>query len=159
VGVEVKIQMNDDRPKRDSMSIEEATVSTMWEITAIVELLEQKGLCTKQDLHAIIGKKYKCQEPFPEWTVASCGARMDRPARALSGNLMHHVLSHAYMRVPIMAPDTFYCPEVDLESGAKPGANREVNNANRCARREHDSPPIPLTSSRPERLLSPERVS
>ena len=26
----------------------------MWEIAAIVELLEQKGLCTKQDLHTII---------------------------------------------------------------------------------------------------------
>ena len=36
------------------MSIEEATISNMWEIAAIVELLEQKGLCTKQDLHTII---------------------------------------------------------------------------------------------------------
>ena len=26
----------------------------MWEIAAIVELLKQKGLCTKQDLHTII---------------------------------------------------------------------------------------------------------
>jgi len=26
----------------------------MWEIAAIVELLEQKGFCTKQDLHTII---------------------------------------------------------------------------------------------------------
>ena len=37
--------MNDDRPKRDSMSIEEATISNVWEIAAIVELLEQKGFC------------------------------------------------------------------------------------------------------------------
>jgi hypothetical protein len=36
--------MSTDRPTRDSMSIEEATVSNMWEIAAIVELLEQKGL-------------------------------------------------------------------------------------------------------------------
>jgi hypothetical protein len=28
----------------------------MWEIAAIVELLEQKGLCTKQDLHTIINE-------------------------------------------------------------------------------------------------------
>jgi hypothetical protein len=28
---------------------------------------------------------------------------MDRPARTLSGSLMHHVLSHAYGWVPIMA--------------------------------------------------------
>jgi hypothetical protein len=47
--------MSDDRPKRETMSIEEATISNMLEmIAAIVELLEQKGLCTKQDLHTII---------------------------------------------------------------------------------------------------------
>ena len=46
--------MTDQRPKRDSMSIEEATVSNMWEIAAIVEMLERKGLCTKQDLYDII---------------------------------------------------------------------------------------------------------
>jgi hypothetical protein len=46
--------MNDHRAKRDSMSIEEATVSNMWEIAAIVEVLERKGLCTKQDLFDII---------------------------------------------------------------------------------------------------------
>ncbi len=49
--------MSNDRPKCDTMSIEEATVSNMWEIAAIVELLEQKGLCTKQDLHAIIDEQ------------------------------------------------------------------------------------------------------
>ena len=32
--------MSNDRPKRDSMSIEEATVSNMWVIAAIVEVLE-----------------------------------------------------------------------------------------------------------------------
>jgi hypothetical protein len=37
---------NDDhRPTRDGMSIEEATISNMWEIAAIVEVLERKGLC------------------------------------------------------------------------------------------------------------------
>ena len=39
-----------DRPKREAMSLEEATISNMWEIAALVELLEQKGICTKQDL-------------------------------------------------------------------------------------------------------------
>jgi hypothetical protein len=43
--------MSDDRPKRDTMSLEEATISNMWEIASIVELLEEKGLCTKQDRH------------------------------------------------------------------------------------------------------------
>jgi translation initiation factor 2 beta subunit (eIF-2beta)/eIF-5 len=46
--------MSHDRPKRESMSVEEATVSNMWEIAAIVEVLERKGLCTKQDLYDII---------------------------------------------------------------------------------------------------------
>ena len=46
--------MSTDRPTRDSMSIEEAMVSNMWEIAAIVEVLERKGLCTKQDLYDII---------------------------------------------------------------------------------------------------------
>jgi len=35
--------MSNHAPKRESMSIEEATVSNMWEIAAIVELLERKG--------------------------------------------------------------------------------------------------------------------
>ena len=51
--------MSNDRPKRETMSIEEATISNMWEIAAIVELLEQKGLCTKQDLHTIINELRK----------------------------------------------------------------------------------------------------
>ena len=46
--------MNDQRPKRDSLSVEEATISNMWEIAALVEVLERKGLCTKQDLYDII---------------------------------------------------------------------------------------------------------
>ena len=46
--------MSTDRPTRDSMSVEEATISNMWEIAAIVELLEQKGLCAKQDIYDII---------------------------------------------------------------------------------------------------------
>ena len=39
---------------RDSMSLEETTVSNMWEMAAIVDVLERKGLCTKQDLYDII---------------------------------------------------------------------------------------------------------
>jgi hypothetical protein len=46
--------MSTDRPKRVTMSIEEATISNMWEIAALVEVLERKGLCTKQDLLDII---------------------------------------------------------------------------------------------------------
>lgn len=43
--------MSTDRPKRESLSLEEATVSNMWEMAAIVEVLERKGLCTKQGTH------------------------------------------------------------------------------------------------------------
>ena len=46
--------MSDDRPTCETLSLEEATVSNMWEIAAIVEVLERKGLCTKQDLYDII---------------------------------------------------------------------------------------------------------
>jgi hypothetical protein len=48
--------MSTGRPKRDTMTMEEATISNMWEIAAIVEVLERKGLCTKQDLYNIIAK-------------------------------------------------------------------------------------------------------
>ena len=46
--------MSDPRPTRDSMSIEEATICNMWEIASLVEVLERKGICTKQDRFDII---------------------------------------------------------------------------------------------------------
>ncbi len=42
--------MSTDRPTRDSMSLEEATISNMWEIAASIEVLERKGICTKQEV-------------------------------------------------------------------------------------------------------------
>ena len=39
--------MSDDRPKRETMSIEEATVSNMWEIAAIVEVMARMGILPK----------------------------------------------------------------------------------------------------------------
>jgi len=50
----------DDRPIRDTIAIEEVTVSNMWEIAAIVEVLERKDLCTKQDLYDII-TEFRCK--------------------------------------------------------------------------------------------------
>lgn len=41
------------------MSLEKVAISNMWEIAAMVELLEQKGLCTKQDLYDIIAELRK----------------------------------------------------------------------------------------------------
>jgi hypothetical protein len=60
--------MSTDRPTRDSMSIEEAMVSNMWEVAAIVEVLERKGLCTKQDLYDIITefRRKNPRAPIPE---------------------------------------------------------------------------------------------
>ena len=40
--MEAERQMSDDRPKPDAMSLEEATISNMWEIAAIVDMLERK---------------------------------------------------------------------------------------------------------------------
>ena len=44
------------RSTRDSMCLEEATISNMLEIAAIMDVLERKGLCTKQDLLDIVNK-------------------------------------------------------------------------------------------------------
>jgi hypothetical protein len=38
------------------MSLEDATVSSMWEIASNVEVLERMGRCTKHDLYDIITK-------------------------------------------------------------------------------------------------------
>jgi hypothetical protein len=67
-----------ERPKRETMSLEEATISNMWEVAAIVELLERKGLGTKQDLYNIIAE-FRAKNPqakipetaFPEPYVLS----------------------------------------------------------------------------------------
>jgi hypothetical protein len=60
--------MNDQRSKRETMSIEEATASNMWGMAAIVELLECKGLCTKQDLYDIIteSRSKNPRAPIPD---------------------------------------------------------------------------------------------
>jgi hypothetical protein len=39
--------MSDQRPKRDTVSLEEAIISNMWEIAAHVEVLERKTLSLK----------------------------------------------------------------------------------------------------------------
>lgn len=35
--------MSNDRPTRDSMSIEEVTISDMWEMVAVVEVLQRSS--------------------------------------------------------------------------------------------------------------------
>ncbi len=45
------------------MAIEEATISNIWEIAAIVEVLERKGPCTKQHHDDLIPKKFRRKNP------------------------------------------------------------------------------------------------
>ena len=54
MGVETKIQMSENGLTRDTMSLEEATISNMWEFATMVEGLERKDLCTEHDLYEII---------------------------------------------------------------------------------------------------------
>jgi hypothetical protein len=53
------------------MSFEEATISSMWKIAAMVELLERKGLCTKQDLYDII-TEFRRKNPLFEFGREVC---------------------------------------------------------------------------------------
>jgi hypothetical protein len=57
--------MSDQRATSDSTSIDEATVSNIWEIAAIVEVLERKGLCTKQDLSTTASPNFAARIPVP----------------------------------------------------------------------------------------------
>jgi len=40
--------MNDDHPTRETMTIEEATIPNMWEIAAIVEVLERSVVSKRE---------------------------------------------------------------------------------------------------------------
>ena len=55
------------------MSLKEDTISNLWEIAALVEVLEQKGRCTKQDLDDIIAelRKTRPQARIPETVFPS----------------------------------------------------------------------------------------
>ncbi len=44
------------------MTIDELAISTMWEMTVLVELLERKGILTKQDVLAMI-QQVRWQNP------------------------------------------------------------------------------------------------
>jgi hypothetical protein len=68
--------MSQNRSKRGILSVEGAMISSiMWEIAAIVEVLEREGLATKQDLSHLITEFQKnhpvahtletvCPEPY-----------------------------------------------------------------------------------------------
>ena len=46
--------MSDQRPRGDRISLEQATAPNIWEIAAIVEVLERNCLCTKHDRYDTI---------------------------------------------------------------------------------------------------------
>jgi hypothetical protein len=98
--------MSDDRPPRESMSIEEATISNMWEIAAILEVLERKGLCTKQGLYDIITESRRLLpvKTRSMWTtvLSDDGDR----ARRLSCQL-HSARVSAVRNVPALSPRDF----------------------------------------------------
>ncbi len=65
------LAMNDHRPKRETTSIEEATISDLWEMVAILEVPERKGLCTKQDLYNII-TEFRRKNPRARISEMAC---------------------------------------------------------------------------------------
>ncbi len=48
---------------KDIVTLEEPTLSTMWETSALVELLERKGILTKQEVLAMI-QELRQREPI-----------------------------------------------------------------------------------------------
>jgi hypothetical protein len=77
------------------MSIEEATVSNILEIAAIVEVLERKGLCTKHDLPNII-TGFRCLLPVKtrsmRTTVLSDAGDRERTRLALPSLPLSHLV-------------------------------------------------------------------
>ncbi len=55
---------------KDLVSLEELALSTMWETSALVELLERKGILTKQDVLAMI-QELRRKQPQATTLVAS----------------------------------------------------------------------------------------
>lgn len=70
-----KERMNNSCPKRETMSIEDATVSNMWDIAALVEVLERKGHYTKEDLYDII-TEFRRFYRVKKYTAPAAGAEL-----------------------------------------------------------------------------------
>ena len=49
---------------KDLVTMEELAISSMWEIAALVEVLERKGILTKQEVLDMI-QELRQREPFP----------------------------------------------------------------------------------------------
>ncbi len=44
---------------RDTFTTEEGVLANMWVMEAIVEILERKGICTKQEVHDMVSEFLK----------------------------------------------------------------------------------------------------
>ncbi len=57
---------------KELVTIEEVAISNMWEITALVEVLERKGVLTRQEIYDAINQ---LRQRHPEATT------LERPSR------------------------------------------------------------------------------
>ena len=48
--------MTDSLNPRETFTTDEGVLANMWALEALVELLERKGLCTKQEVHDLIAE-------------------------------------------------------------------------------------------------------
>lgn len=48
--------MGDRLNAQETFTTEEGVLANMWALEAVVELLERKGVCTKQDVHDMIAE-------------------------------------------------------------------------------------------------------
>lgn len=51
--------MGDRLNPRETFTTEEGVLANMWALEALVELLERKGVCTKQEVHDMIAELRK----------------------------------------------------------------------------------------------------
>jgi len=70
--------MNTNRPPGETMSLEETTISNMWEIAEIEDVLERKDLCTKQDRYDIV-TEFRRTNPRTKAEVGVNTMAMARP--------------------------------------------------------------------------------
>ncbi len=58
--------MVEQRDPKELVPIEELAISNLWEITALVEVLERKGILTRQEIYDAI---YELKQRHPEATT------------------------------------------------------------------------------------------
>ena len=54
---------------RETFTVDEGVLANMWVMEAIVELLERKGLCTKQEVHDMVSELRKRHAELKEKVI------------------------------------------------------------------------------------------